>query len=219
MVVTDGRGTYCPSDFRPFGGRGPSHFAARNGASAARFLSDFARECDGQGRAPEKSPRRLSAFRGPRAISLRCAQRRERGPIPIGFRKGMWWPGTGLNRRRRPFEGPRATPLRCAQPHERGQRFFSLEEWWPGTGLNRRRRPFQGRALPLSYLASVETFFGCKFLRGFPAGPVQVGKSTNRSMQQRYQYTKGHGANQAGELRGGFVRLRLIANTGAIPVN
>ena len=30
-------------------------------------------------------------------------------------------------------------------------------EWWPGTGLNRRRRPFQGRALPLSYLASVQT--------------------------------------------------------------
>ena len=30
--------------------------------------------------------------------------------------------------------------------------------WWPGTGLNRRRRPFQGRALPLSYLASVQTF-------------------------------------------------------------
>ena len=29
--------------------------------------------------------------------------------------------------------------------------------WWPGTGLNRRRRPFQGRALPLSYLASVQT--------------------------------------------------------------
>ena len=32
-----------------------------------------------------------------------------------------------------------------------------LREWWPGTGLNRRRRPFQGRALPLSYLASIET--------------------------------------------------------------
>src|SRR5579863_7944827 len=31
-------------------------------------------------------------------------------------------------------------------------------KWWPGTGLNRRRRPFQGRALPLSYLASVQTF-------------------------------------------------------------
>jgi hypothetical protein len=29
--------------------------------------------------------------------------------------------------------------------------------WWPETGLNRRRRPFQGRALPLSYLASVQT--------------------------------------------------------------
>ncbi len=36
---------------------------------------------------------------------------------------------------------------------ERGE----TEEWWPGTGLNRRRRPFQGRALPLSYLASVQT--------------------------------------------------------------
>jgi hypothetical protein len=32
-----------------------------------------------------------------------------------------------------------------------------MQEWWPGTGLNRRRRPFQGRALPLSYLASVQT--------------------------------------------------------------
>ena len=31
------------------------------------------------------------------------------------------------------------------------------DEWWPETGLNRRRRPFQGRALPLSYLASVQT--------------------------------------------------------------
>src|ERR1017187_10060146 len=30
-------------------------------------------------------------------------------------------------------------------------------KWWPETGLNRRRRPFQGRALPLSYLASVQT--------------------------------------------------------------
>src|ERR1700761_5902233 len=35
---------------------------------------------------------------------------------------------------------------------------FKISAWWPGTGLNRRRRPFQGRALPLSYLASVQTF-------------------------------------------------------------
>src|ERR1017187_357246 len=33
--------------------------------------------------------------------------------------------------------------------------------WWPETGLNRRRRPFQGRALPLSYLASVQTSVAC----------------------------------------------------------
>ena len=32
--------------------------------------------------------------------------------------------------------------------------------------MNRRRRPFQGRALPLSYLASVQTS-RCNFLRGF----------------------------------------------------
>ena len=37
--------------------------------------------------------------------------------------------------------------------------------WWPETGSNRRRRPFQGRALPLSYLASVQ-LEGCSFLRG-----------------------------------------------------
>ena len=44
-------------------------------------------------------------------------------------------------------------------------------EWWPGTGLNRRRRPFQGRALPLSYLASVQTW-SCNFLRGMPEDPA-----------------------------------------------
>ena len=43
------------------------------------------------------------------------------------------------------------------------------EMWWPGTGLNRRRRPFQGRALPLSYLASVQT--RCNFLCGIRAAP------------------------------------------------
>ncbi len=46
--------------------------------------------------------------------------------------------------------------------------------WWPGTGLNRRRRPFQGRALPLSYLASVQT--SLQFPVRGPAGkPGQVG--------------------------------------------
>src|ERR1035437_3327928 len=46
-----------------------------------------------------------------------------------------------------------------------GSKYLSLK-WWPETGLNRRRRPFQGRALPLSYLASVQTS-RCNFLRGF----------------------------------------------------
>jgi hypothetical protein len=59
--------------------------------------------------------------------------------------------------------------------------------WWPGTGLNRRRRPFQGRALPLSYLASVETC-SCIFLGGFRHSlrivPQKVGDSTCRAMQQ-----------------------------------
>src|SRR6516225_4607914 len=43
--------------------------------------------------------------------------------------------------------------------------------WWPGTGLNRRRRPFQGRALPLSYLASVQTSLQIPV-----RDPVQTGK-------------------------------------------
>src|SRR5271166_2735999 len=46
---------------------------------------------------------------------------------------------------------------------------FLILKWWPETGLNRRRRPFQGRALPLSYLASVQTS-RCNILRGFRHG-------------------------------------------------
>src|ERR1700679_3104679 len=69
----------------------------------------------------------------------------------------MWWPETGLNRRRLDFSGPRAElgALRAQSPRARLLDLSVIEEWWPETGLNRRRRPFQGRALPLSYLASV----------------------------------------------------------------
>src|SRR5580658_8060385 len=67
-----------------------------------------------------------------------------------------------------PFMAAGNTTARRAKP-ERGV-VIDLQEWWPGTGLNRRRRPFQGRALPLSYLASVQTsvaflrvdFGGCR---------------------------------------------------------
>ena len=57
------------------------------------------------------------------------------------------------------------------------------EEWWPGTGLNRRRRPFQGRALPLSYLASVQ-MGELQFPARIPAMPVEVGESTDSALQQ-----------------------------------
>ena len=60
------------------------------------------------------------------------------------------------------------------------------KEWWPETGLNRRRRPFQGRALPLSYLASVQTH--CTLLRGVqPSAETEAG-STNNALQQLCQY-------------------------------
>ena len=59
--------------------------------------------------------------------------------------------------------------------------------WWPETGLNRRRRPFQGRALPLSYLASVQTF-RLQFPARVPAKPERVGSSTNSALQQLCEY-------------------------------
>jgi hypothetical protein len=62
-----------------------------------------------------------------------------------------------------------------------------LKEWWPETGLNRRRRPFQGRALPLSYLASVQTT-RCNYVRGIRRCRKKVGWSTNSALQQPCQY-------------------------------
>jgi hypothetical protein len=47
--------------------------------------------------------------------------------------------------------------LGALRDEARAALFGLWKEWWPETGLNRRRRPFQGRALPLSYLASVQT--------------------------------------------------------------
>src|ERR1019366_219862 len=61
------------------------------------------------------------------------------------------------------------------------------DKWWPETGLNRRRRPFQGRALPLSYLASVQTF-RLQFPVRVPAKPERVGSSTNSALQQLCEY-------------------------------
>ncbi len=55
--------------------------------------------------------------------------------------------------------------------------------WWPGTGLNRRRRPFQGRALPLSYLASVQTFSCISCAESGFAGDG-VGGSTDSVLQR-----------------------------------
>ncbi len=51
-----------------------------------------------------------------------------------------------------------------------------LKMWWPETGLNRRRRPFQGRALPLSYLASVQTSW-VRFCARNPASPEKMDES------------------------------------------
>ena len=60
-------------------------------------------------------------------------------------------------------------------------KFFRM--WWPETGLNRRRRPFQGRALPLSYLASVQTF-ELQVPARIPASPEGMGESTNTALLQ-----------------------------------
>ena len=60
--------------------------------------------------------------------------------------------------------------------------------WWPGTGLNRRRRPFQGRALPLSYLASVQTLVATSCAETGAAGEYECG-STNSALKQPCQYS------------------------------
>ena len=99
--------------------------------------------------------RRRLGFSGPRASSLSCARLGAR--LKSGGNFQEWWPETGLNRRRLGFSGPRASPLSCARLGARLKSGGNFQEWWPETGLNRRRRPFQGRALPLSYLASVQT--------------------------------------------------------------
>ena len=62
------------------------------------------------------------------------------------------------------------------------------DEWWPETGLNRRRRPFQGRALPLSYLASVQTINNVAFPRADSGETGEVGLSTYSVLQQLSEY-------------------------------
>src|ERR1019366_8470727 len=44
-------------------------------------------------------------------------------------------------------------------------------KWWPGTGSNRRRQPFQGCALPLSYLAVLETSLRGRETSSIPGSP------------------------------------------------
>jgi hypothetical protein len=97
-------------------------------------------------------------------------------------------------------------------------------KWWPETGLNRRRRPFQGRALPLSYLASVQTS-SCNFLRGFRRCRRRMGGSTNSALQQLCQYINSHLPRQtlpcAACLTGPPWAVRLpdrIAHTDQLPV-
>jgi hypothetical protein len=57
--------------------------------------------------------------------------------------------------------------------------------------LNRRRRPFQGRALPLSYLASVQTSlsanFKVQFCARIPPSPDEVGESTKHCAEKQPQ--------------------------------
>jgi hypothetical protein len=88
--------------------------------------------------------------------------------------------------------------------------------WWPGTGLNRRRRPFQGRALPLSYLASVQTS-ELHWPARDPAMPEKGGKSTNSALQQPDQYTESDSSPPDRQTRVSGVlqakhRIRLWAN-------
>ncbi len=89
-------------------------------------------------------------------------------------------------------------------------KYLSLK-WWPGTGLNRRRRPFQGRALPLSYLASVQ-ISRCNFLRGFRhrrswwAIPVTVG-CNNLCQYTNLQVPAPENRRGAGEVAGACMQL------------
>src|SRR5208337_4469870 len=72
--------------------------------------------------------------------------------------------------------------------------------WWPGTGLNRRRRPFQGRALPLSYLASVETYNYAPRRTRIRAMPAKVGVFHLRCAQKQLdQYINSRLPGQAAE--------------------
>ena len=75
------------------------------------------------------------------------------------------------------------------------------KEWWPGTGLNRRRRPFQGRALPLSYLASVEKC-SCPPRRTRSSWRARKGRRSPRTVRckQPHQYTKPKVQGQAAAL-------------------
>ena len=84
--------------------------------------------------------------------------------------------------------GARRPILRRVREGWGNRRICFGREWWPETGLNRRRRPFQGRALPLSYLASVQNRLHRP--EGNPPNRSQAGRSTNRSLQQLGQYTK-----------------------------
>jgi hypothetical protein len=65
-------------------------------------------------------------------------------------------------------------------------------KWWPETGSNRRRRPFQGRALPLSYLASVQ-LHNCRV--GLLRGVRPTGGNT-ALLQQLLQYSKSASSRQ-----------------------
>jgi hypothetical protein len=66
----------------------------------------------------------------------------------------------------------------------------SFRMWWPETGSNRRRRPFQGRALPLSYLASVQLQDGVNLRGNRPMG------GHTALLQRLVKYSKRSGRRQ-----------------------
>src|ERR1035437_822308 len=114
-----------------------------------------------------------------------------RHSTPLDVRQQVYATSCRLSRGRRVESGQKrrksTTGQKAVGSWRECENVREWREWWPGTGLNRRRRPFQGRALPLSYLASVQTF-GCMATEWNPAGPEKVGWSTCSSLQQLEQY-------------------------------
>ena len=99
-----------------------------------------------------------------------------------------------------------AASASSAIPAHSSSKYLNLK-WWPETGLNRRRRPFQGRALPLSYLASVQTV-RCNFLREFRhrrsrgANPETVGCNNFCQYTNSTVLAPNSGGNLEGNRRG-----------------